>query len=397
MSGFSLETQKRLAADLSRFLSLYSFIIDAYIIEFFTDNLWVSLPSSWQAVLADLSSPQLATLFLESQGSADIRYWKDPLTKLLKGRTQLPKGLLTCPGLAWCLNIFLFTYCLTHVPSAFPQASDGFSLQGPRHVRGWVDPRAPWTEFLHLPFLEGGQVLLTGLHACGDLSVALLRHFVRCPYVVGITSVACCYMKLTTEEEYGYPLSMWVSSLPGHQLSYKAREGACHALEDFVQRLKHESATLRTHCFRAMLETVIRSADPSKKRLGVQTINRAHLLTFEEYARLGLERVGLDPSVALDAAALDAMLAQQQRVVAFFSLALLLAPLVETLLLLDRMIFLQEQGFQCELLPLFDPTFSPRNLVLVAAKTKLETCPPEHGQARLGRLIQLNPAHTQPL
>lgn len=36
--------------------------------------------------------------------------------------------------------------------------------------------------------------------------------------------------------------------------------------------------------------------------------------------------------------------AQQRRVVVFFSLALLLAPLVETLILLDRMIYLQEQG-----------------------------------------------------
>ncbi|KAJ7307613.1 hypothetical protein JRQ81_009659 [Phrynocephalus forsythii] len=62
------------------------------------------------------------------------------------------------------------------------------------------------------------------------------------------------------------------------------------------------------------------------------------------------------------------MLAQRQKVLAFFTLALLLGPLVETLLLVDRMIFLQEQGFECELLPLFDPQFSPRNLVLLAAK-----------------------------
>lgn len=39
-----------------------------------------------------------------------------------------------------------------------------------------------------------------------------------------------------------------------------------------------------------------------------------------------------------------APLAEQQQVVVFFSLALLLAPLVETLILLDRMIYLQEQG-----------------------------------------------------
>lgn len=54
--------------------------------------------------------------------------------------------------------------------------------------------------------------------------------------------------------------------------------------------------------------------------------------------------MGLDPHMALDRVALEAMLGRQQEVVAFFSLALLLAPVVETLILLDRMIYLQEQG-----------------------------------------------------
>lgn len=44
---------------------------------------------------------------------------------------------------------------------------------------------------------------------------------------------------------------------------------------------------------------------------------------------------------------------QQGRVVVFFSLSLLLAPVVETLVLLDRMIYLQENG---ELSPHHHPT-----------------------------------------
>ena len=116
------------------------------------------------------------------------------------------------------------------------------------------------------------------------------------------------------------------------------------------------------------------------------------------YARLGLPRVGLDPAtVPLVSEAVGAMLEQQHKVVAFFSLTLLLAPLVETLILLDRLLYLRERGgcrdggggegtaalpgpvptlplpvgFQCALVPLFDPRFSPRNLVLVAARTPL--------------------------
>lgn len=69
------------------------------------------------------------------------------------------------------------------------------------------------------------------------------------------------------------------------------------------------------------------------------------------YARLGLARVGLPPGLFLDPERVEAMLKQQSRVVVYFSLALLLAPVVETLVLLDRMIYLQENG---EVLPTFN-------------------------------------------
>ncbi|XP_015192212.2 methyltransferase-like protein 25B isoform X1 [Lepisosteus oculatus] len=241
---------------------------------------------------------------------------------------------------------------------------------------------------------EAGGFILTGLHACGDLSSALLRHFANCPDVVGITSVACCYMKLSTADNptppgvlpppsptlgggatlkgegpsCGYPMSCYVKALPGHQLSYKAREGACHALEDYAQRLRSESGLLKTHCYRAVLETVIRRVEPRLRRPGIQTIKKAHELPFAEYARLGLRRVGLPADPPLDSASLDAMLSQQGKVVAYFSLALLLAPVVETLVLLDRILYLQERGLKSQLIPLFDPHFSPRNLVLLAVK-----------------------------
>ncbi|XP_055452494.1 methyltransferase-like protein 25B isoform X2 [Psammomys obesus] len=242
----------------------------------------------------------------------------------------------------------------------------------PHHVVQWVSPTTLCEELL-LPLEIPGQcstrLLLTGLHACGDLSVALLRHFCCCPEVVALASVGCCYMKLS--DPGSYPLSQWVAGLPSHELPYRLREGACHALEDYVERLQKAGPGLQTHCFRAALETVIRHVCPELRRPGVQGIPRVHELKIEEYVQRGLQRIGLDPQVPLDLAALQAHQAQENRVTAFFSLALLLAPLVETLILLDRLLYLQEQGFYAELLPIFNPQLSPRNLVLVATKTPL--------------------------
>ena len=92
-------------------------------------------------------------------------------------------------------------------------------------------------ELLHLLSSTGsgihGNYILVGLHTCGDLSATMLRLFVESDIFVGLVSVGCCYMKLSD----GYPLSQTVSSLPSHQLSYEAKELACHAKEKYIQRL----------------------------------------------------------------------------------------------------------------------------------------------------------------
>ncbi|XP_076592683.1 methyltransferase-like protein 25B isoform X3 [Chaetodon auriga] len=569
-SSLSADQQRELAKGLTTFLSQYSRLSDSYIIEFFTEDLWHTLPSSWQPVLQDLSYPQIADLLLDAK-HGDRRYpsvWPlsllafratahalafprdcrrergraggsakpeefvenqsqssllghifrkhvkpkkqheirklGMLVKQLCDQTDCSRVVDVGSGqghltrfLSFGLRLSVTAIEADHTLVAVASRFDGqllralekekqkqcsslgpVSQSSPRHVAGWVNPKAPWEAFIeqlrtadcHLteaPPTPSGpskkrlrgsahedrshevqtssspgstdplsqdfdltsrppsnkneseeessdaccsrvqegvrpeettqrgcpDFVLTGLHACGDLSATLLRHFVNCPHVRGITSVACCYMKITTREnptppglverpapptpdqeslpsEFGYPMSTWVRGLPGHRLSYKAREGACHAVEDYIRRLREESELLRTHCYRAMLETFIRDTRPDLRRAGIQTIKKAHLLPFTEYARLGLARVGLPPGLPLDPEQVEAMLKQQVRVVVYFSLALLLAPVVETLVLLDRMIYLQENGVDSQLVPLFDPNLSPRNFVLVAVKAR---------------------------
>lgn len=543
--SLSPEQQRDLAIRLTSFLSQYSHLADSYIIEFFTEDLWSTLPTTWQSVLKDLSFPQIADLLLDTT-NGDKRYlsvW--PLSLLAfratahaltfprdnkRNRGTVPRmvkpeefqenqsqssllghifrkhvkpkkqheirklgtlvkhicdetdcnrvvdvgsgqGHLTrflSYGLGLSVTAIEADHHLVSMASVFDQQllwalekeqqkkNCSFSIldSSPRHVAGWVNPNASWEDFLkqlktpdcvgqtppssfgpckkrlkhqgkdsdtpaqdaemttldqsdkksyvnccsRVPNVNEEAVeddqesysdfVLTGLHACGDLSATLLRHFVNCPHVRGITSVACCYMKITTEEnpappglvdrpasltpdppsEFGYPMSSWVKSLPGHQLSYKAREGACHAIEDYVRRLREHSELLRTHCYRAMLESFIRDVRPDVRRAGIQTIKKAHLLPFTEYARLGLARIGLPTDLPLDEERVESMLKDQGRVVVYFSLALLLAPVAETLVLLDRMIYLQENGVESQLVPLFNPNFSPRNFVLVAQK-----------------------------
>lgn len=87
----------------------------------------------------------------------------------------------------------------------------------------------------HKYLIDTTKLLLTGLHACGDLSTTLFREFVNDKAVTCLLSVSCCYMKLT---ENGYPMSAFVAGVDGHELNYKTREISCHALENYHKKLK---------------------------------------------------------------------------------------------------------------------------------------------------------------
>ncbi|NWW20949.1 RRNAD protein, partial [Falcunculus frontatus] len=384
------------AADIVRLLTLYRPLLDAFVIDFFTEGLWAQLPPAWQPALASATPVQLAGL-LGGRGGPGAAWPLSLLAFAAAARAlAFPRG---CPGgtpRPPCQSSHLHPLLRRHVK---PKKQHEIQRLGkaPQHVAGRLDPAAPWGEFLlppgppgHGPAArnplggpggseDGGRVLLTGLHACGDLGPALLCHFARSPAVAAVALAGCCYMKLSTAPQPpgcppGYPLSASVAALPGHQLSYRAREAACHALEEYEGRLRGGSAHLRAHCYRAVLESLIRAADPGRRHLGLQPGRKAHALSFPQYAHLGLPLAGLDPvGVPLDSGAVGAMLEQQHKVVAFCTLGQLLAPVVETLILLDRLLYLREQGFHCALVPLFNPRFSPRNLVLVASRTPLAT------------------------
>lgn len=105
-----------------------------------------------------------------------------------------------------------------------------------------------------------------------------------------------------------------------------------------------------------------------------------------------LDNICLDPAEFGEpySTHIQSCLAQWHRVVAFYSLRLLLAPIIETVLQLDRLLYLSEQGKLVNhkkvywysnnksgfvitgwsgcLLPLFDCRLSPRNCALLCVK-----------------------------
>ena len=79
--------------------------------------------------------------------------------------------------------------------------------------------------------------LLTGLHACGNLSVFMVKNFARDSRIESLVSVACCYMKMVDKDQTksGFPISDYMKK-KNASLGYKSLELACHSNENYQLR-----------------------------------------------------------------------------------------------------------------------------------------------------------------
>ncbi|XP_021920504.1 protein RRNAD1-like isoform X2 [Zootermopsis nevadensis] len=255
---------------------------------------------------------------------------------------------------------------------------DGFEVNWPVHLSIAVDSRltaSSFTEALKIAFGISGEHFtfgMVGLHPCGDLTPILMHLFVQCPNAKFINIVGCCYMKLTTgviSGFTGYPMSDFISARP-HSLSYEAREIACHAIETYCQRLcLGQYDDLKVHCYRAALEKILVKYWPHLRHTMIKSIKHTNNMTFTQYITLAFINLGLEvPVEDLESEETQLDLSQWKRVVIFYTLRLILAPVVETVLLLDRLLYLQELGIRSDLIPVFDPSLSPRNSILIGRK-----------------------------
>ncbi|KAL9685549.1 hypothetical protein QQ045_023000 [Rhodiola kirilowii] len=299
------------------------------------------------------------------------------------------------------------------------------------------------------------SLVLTGLHACGDLSVTMLKSFSECEDIKAVVSLGCCYNLLSEEvstnsdSQYGFPISNAVKCA-GLRLGKCSRDLACQCADRW-RNLGDKSGihNFELHVFRAAFQMVldkyypkISSTCPAIGRQGKSlrrqkwrgshesgldhehnvtvnldrkqvtsnevTISEASeliggdsafivldqngscyvnstsntvgfdgtggtdkYLLFERFCHNGLCRLGLGPLPDTKLLSIWNEIELFTGLVGpYWSLLAALGPLVETLILLDRLLYLQEQGSQVEafMLPVFNPVLSPRNVAIIAKK-----------------------------
>ncbi|XP_055316358.1 methyltransferase-like protein 25B isoform X2 [Sitodiplosis mosellana] len=218
---------------------------------------------------------------------------------------------------------------------------------------------------------------IIGLHPCGNLASLLIRFFLQSSEAKFLNLVGCCYFKITTSIDQnnnnkGYPLSEYLTNLvepKWHHLSFEAREVACHAIEVYADRLSEKNYEyLRIHSYRAAAEKIICKYSPERKRSGLRSIKR--LTTFREYCQQAVSHLEgiIIPDHDVESPDTQMNLERWKSVVIFYTLRLMLAPIVESVILYDRILYCIENGCSTKIDAIFDPNISARNHIITAIK-----------------------------
>ncbi|KAK3734912.1 hypothetical protein RRG08_038937 [Elysia crispata] len=226
------------------------------------------------------------------------------------------------------------------------------------------------------------RLFLSGLHTCGSLAVTTLNLFLRDPNAVGLCCVGCCYQLMeeqgsNNQQEDHFPISS-CGKIMGLQLGRNARNLASQS----VHRIR-ASGQLQGGDFlwRALLNVLLLELGITvpDRIIGMRGLNKRNA-TFQDYAAAAFKKLGLTdrlPEVHMLRSFEDQYKDARARMSAFFQLKLVLAPVIEALILLDRLAFLLEQDTvnKAHLVQLFDPVTSPRCFALIAWKGTLKNEP----------------------
>lgn len=226
------------------------------------------------------------------------------------------------------------------------------------------------------------NICLVGLHTCGNLAPNSLKQFANNDDVKIVCSVGCCYHLLHEEFEKdffnGEQRQMEELDEPGFPLSNYLREKQCKIgrnarmlAAQAYERVKVEQNMPDDSLFyRALFDKLLRDLWLPNEPRKVHRLGKIRSKTFEEYLQKGCKKFNID--MKLSSEEIEQLYKDhefERRVINLsYFLRLLNAKIIETLILLDRYLFLLEGDNIAFLVQMFDPVISPRNYALIAIK-----------------------------
>lgn len=197
------------------------------------------------------------------------------------------------------------------------------------------------------------NLILTGLHTCGELVHSVIKTFSSSKDVNLLFVVPCCY-HLANE------------SLSGH---YNFSKNARMLAQQSIDRSKHKQLS-PTLFYRAVLQVILHSLGYYNAKVG----RNGPVDNFPNYAKWALSKIGVDnkqiPSTAVLQEIYQNHIHLKQKLHIFQMLRIYMSSVVESAIMLDRIIFLQNNtnSSKVAIVRLFDPILSPRCYAILATK-----------------------------
>lgn len=221
---------------------------------------------------------------------------------------------------------------------------------------------------------EFSGICMTGLHTCGNLASSSLRIYSSNNDVKSILNVGCCYHLLdeqyddtdSTSNNYGFPMSNLLH-MDKFALGRNARMLASQSIDRKVHLKENLNKSL---LYRAVLELLIHKHCDKNLDVHVGRIG-AKCKTFSEYVNTVSERKNL--GLKFSDEVLEDLIKNHEenwlKLQSYHALKMCFAPILELIIVLDRYLYLLENGYNnTYLIKLFDPVISPRCYALISVK-----------------------------
>lgn len=229
------------------------------------------------------------------------------------------------------------------------------------------DTNFPQLALRHFPDSDNPLLTLTGLHTCGSLSNNCVKIFRNVDSISNLFNIGCCYNLLEPED---CPMSQAGKEL-GVSLSRNARMLAAYSV-DRVFAESSDVENVNKIFWRALMEKFLSEFYPEIK---VSNLGPLKATSFVEYvASAQKARPEMFQGVVIEESAADSYFRSHekffQEMLAFYLFRMSFAPVIETVLVLDKVLYLMEEPLvkEVKLVRLFDPVVSPRCYLIEASK-----------------------------
>ncbi|ERL89579.1 hypothetical protein D910_06944 [Dendroctonus ponderosae] len=245
-----------------------------------------------------------------------------------------------------------------------------------KQITKFVDEKVDFPELISNIFLQkSDKIGLVGLHTCGNLTPTCLKIYNECDSIRTICNVGCCYHHLTEEfpkapsNKIGFPLSAFLKNKEC-AIGRGARMVAAQSIERILDSKDQPN---RSIFYRALFE-IIKNQHSQAECLKEKQVGRFRkpIPLFLDYVQKASKR--LEMPLEVSETYINALLAEfehrSDEIDLFYLIRAMLAPVVESLIILDRVLFLLEnEHYNSFIVQFFDPVLSPRCYGIVSIKT----------------------------